>query len=104
MVHRGAFEPPRPTRGISALAYVKSRSTKTHVVLTIHLCEGGDAKSMKARAAISLGCAVFAYAPDQFPSMMTSALTGKDLTNWAMTKILPSFGDLRSETGLRKLS
>lgn len=31
----------------------------------------------------SLGCPVFACTPDQFPSMMAAALTGKDLQTWA---------------------
>jgi len=88
--------------------------TKTHLVLITDLYEGGDAKSMLARAAAikqsgvnlivllalsdsghpayeakhaealaSLGCPVFACTPDQFPSMMASALTGKNLQSWA---------------------
>jgi Mg-chelatase subunit ChlD len=36
-----------------------------------------------AGAIASLGCPVFACTPDQFPSMMASALTGKDLRTWA---------------------
>jgi Mg-chelatase subunit ChlD len=36
-----------------------------------------------AGAIASLGCPVFACTPDQFPSMMASALTGKDLRSWA---------------------
>ena len=32
----------------------------------------------------SLGCPVFACTPDQFPSMMACALTGKDLRSWAV--------------------
>ena len=101
----------------SALAYCEKQienPTKTHLVLITDLYEGGDAKSMLARAAAikqsgvnlivllalsdsghpaceakyaegiaSLGCPVFACTPDQFPSMMASALTGKDLTSWA---------------------
>ncbi len=42
---------------------------------------GYDAKHAEAIA--SLGCPVFTCTPDQFPSMMASALTGKDLRNWA---------------------
>ena len=101
----------------SALAYCEKQvenPTKTHLVLITDLYEGGDAKSMLARAAAikqsgvnlivllalsdsghpayeakhaegiaSLGCPVFACIPDQFPSMMASALTGKDLRTWA---------------------
>jgi hypothetical protein len=88
--------------------------TKTHLLLITDLYEGGDAKSMLARATAikqsgvnlivllalsdsghpayeakhaegiaSLGCPVFAYTPDQFPSMIASALSGKDLRSWA---------------------
>lgn len=101
----------------SALAYCEKQienPTKTYLVLISDLYEGGDAKSMLARAAAikqsgvnlivllalsdsghpaydarraegiaSLGCPVFACTPDQFPSMMACALTGKDLRSWA---------------------
>jgi Mg-chelatase subunit ChlD len=101
----------------SALAYCEKQvenPTKTYLVLITDLYEGGDSKSMLARAAAikqsgvnfivllalsdsgqpayeakhaeaiaSLGCPVFACTPDQFPSMMASALTGKDLRSWA---------------------
>jgi len=101
----------------SALAYCEKQienPMKTHLVLITDLYEGGDAKSMLARAAAikqsgvnlvvllalsdsghpayeakyaegiaSLGCPVFACTPDQFPSMMACALTGKDLISWA---------------------
>jgi Mg-chelatase subunit ChlD len=101
----------------SALAYCEKQienPMKTHLVLLTDLYEGGDAKSMLARAAAikqsgvnlivlialsdsghpayearhaealaSLGCPVFACTPDQFPSMMAAALTGKDLQSWA---------------------
>lgn len=101
----------------SALAYCEKQienPTKTHLVLVSDLYEGGDAKSMLARAAAikqsgvnlivllalsdsghpaydarraegiaSLGCPVFACTPDQFPSMIACALTGKDLRSWA---------------------
>lgn len=36
-----------------------------------------------AESIASLGCPVFACTPDQFPSMMACALTGKDLGSWA---------------------
>lgn len=101
----------------SALAYCEKQienPAKTHLVLITDLYEGGDAKSMLARAAVikqsgvnlivllalsdsghpvyeakhaeaiaSLGCPVFACTPDQFPSMMASALAGKNLQSWA---------------------
>jgi Mg-chelatase subunit ChlD len=101
----------------SALAHCEKQienPSKTHLVLITDLYEGGDAKSMLARAAAikqsgvnlivllalsdsghsayeakhaeaiaSLGCPVFACTPDQFPSMMAFALTGRDLQSWA---------------------
>jgi len=101
----------------AALAYCEKQietPAKTHLILITDLFEGGDAKSMLARAAAikksgvnlivllalsdsghpayeakhaeafaSFGCPVFACTPDQFPSMMASALTGKDLQSWA---------------------
>jgi Mg-chelatase subunit ChlD len=101
----------------SALAYCEKQienPAKTHLMLITDLYEGGDAKSMLARAAAikqsgvnlivllalsdsghpayeakhaeaiaSLGCPVFACTPDQFPPMIASALTGKDLRSWA---------------------
>ena len=104
----------------SALAYCEKQienPAKTHLMLITDLYEGGDAKSMLARAAAikqsgvnlivllalsdsghpayevkhaeaiaSLGCPVFACTPDQFPPMMASALTGKDLRSWAAEK------------------
>jgi Mg-chelatase subunit ChlD len=36
-----------------------------------------------AAAIATLGCPVFACTPDQFPSMMAAALTGRDLQSWA---------------------
>ena len=101
----------------AALAYCEKQiehPAKTHLILITDLFEGGDAKSMLARAAAikqsgvnlivllalsdsghpafeakhaevfaSFGCPVFACTPDQFPSMMACALTGKDLHAWA---------------------
>jgi hypothetical protein len=101
----------------AALAYCEKQiehPAKTHLILITDLFEGGDAKSMLARAAAikqsgvnlivllaltdsghpayeakhaeafaSLRCPVFACTPDQFPSMMACALTGKDLHAWA---------------------
>ena len=42
-----------------------------------------------AEAIASLGCPVFACTPDQFPSMMAAALTGKDLSSWAAEADIP---------------
>lgn len=101
----------------AALAYCEKQienPAKTHLILITDLFEGGDAKSMLARAAAikqtgvnlivllalsdsghpayeakhaealaGLGCPLFACTPDQFPSMMACALTGRDLHSWA---------------------
>ena len=42
----------------------------------------------------SLGCPVFACTPDQFPSMMAAALTGKDLHAWASEQDVTLIRDL----------
>ena len=42
-----------------------------------------------AEAIAGLGCPVFACTPDHFPSMMASALTGKDLRSWAAEEDIP---------------
>lgn len=39
--------------------------------------------SKHAEAIATMGCPVFACTPDQFPSMMASAITGKNLQSWA---------------------
>lgn len=46
-------------------------------------CKQPSYDAQHAGAIASLGCPVFACTPDQFPSMMASALTGKDLQSWA---------------------
>jgi hypothetical protein len=54
-------------------------------VWLLALSDSGHAayEAKHAEGIASLGCPVFACTPDQFPSMMASALTGKDLTSWA---------------------
>ena len=56
---------------------------------------GYEAKHAEAMA--SFGCPVFACTPDRFPSMMASALTGKDLRSWAAEETSQSSGELQSE-------
>jgi Mg-chelatase subunit ChlD len=54
------------------------------VVLLALSDEGQPAYDAKLAGAIAgLGCPVFACTPDQFPAMMASALTGRDLQSWA---------------------
>lgn len=61
------------------------KQSGVNVIVLLALSDAGhptyDAKH--AGAIASLGCPVFACTPDQFPSMMASALTGKDLQSWA---------------------
>jgi Mg-chelatase subunit ChlD len=54
------------------------------IVLLALSDEGHPAYEAKhAEAIASFGCPVFACTPDQFPSLMAAALTGKDLQSWA---------------------
>ena len=61
------------------------KQSGVNLIVLLALSDAGhsayDAKHAEAIA--SLGCAVFACTPDQFPSMMAAALTGKDLASWA---------------------
>lgn len=61
------------------------KQSGVNLIVLLALSDSGhpayDAKHAEAIA--SLGCPVFACTPDQFPSMMASALTGKDLRSWA---------------------
>jgi Mg-chelatase subunit ChlD len=55
------------------------------LIVLLALSDGGHPayEAKHAEAIASLGCPVFACTPDQFPSMMAAALTGKDLSSWA---------------------
>jgi len=67
-----------------ARAAAIKQSGVNFIVLLALSDSGHPAYEAKHAGAIaSLGCPVFACTPDQFPSMMASALTGKDLRSWA---------------------
>jgi len=57
-----------------------------NLIVLLALTDSGQSAydSKHAGAIASFGCPVFACTPDQFPSMMASALTGKDLQSWAV--------------------
>jgi hypothetical protein len=61
------------------------KQSGVNLIVLLALSDSGrsayEAKHVEGIA--SLGCPVFACIPDQFPSMMASALTGKDLRSWA---------------------
>ena len=61
------------------------RQSGVNLIVLLALSDSGHPayESKHAEAIASLGCAVFACTPDQFPSMMAAALTGKDLHSWA---------------------
>lgn len=56
-----------------------------NLIVLLALSDSGHPayEAKHAEAFASLGCPVFACTPDQFPSMMACALTGKDLHAWA---------------------
>jgi Mg-chelatase subunit ChlD len=56
-----------------------------NLIVLLALSDAGHPayEAKHAEAIASLGCPVFACTPDQFPSMMAAALTGKDLQIWA---------------------
>jgi Mg-chelatase subunit ChlD len=67
-----------------ARAAAIKRSGVNLIVLLALSDSGQPAFDAKHAGAIAgLGCPVFACTPDQFPPMMASALTGKDLQSWA---------------------
>jgi Mg-chelatase subunit ChlD len=61
------------------------KQSGVNLIVLLALSDSGhpayDARHAEAIA--GLGCPVFACTPDQFPSMMAFALTGKDLQSWA---------------------
>jgi Mg-chelatase subunit ChlD len=56
-----------------------------NLIVLLALSDSGHSayEAKHGEAIASLGCPVFACTPDQFPSMMACALTGKDLQSWA---------------------
>ena len=54
-----------------------------HVLLALSDSGHPAYEAQHAGAIASFGCPVFGCTPDQFPSMMAAALTGRDLQSWA---------------------
>jgi Mg-chelatase subunit ChlD len=61
------------------------KQSGVNLIVLLALSDSGHPayEARHAERIASLGCPVFACTPDQFPSMMASALTGKDLRSWA---------------------
>jgi len=61
------------------------KQSGVNLIVLLALSDSGHPayEAKQAEGIASLGCPVFACTPDQFPSMMASALTGKDLRTWA---------------------
>src|SRR4029079_16929129 len=61
------------------------KQSGVNLIVLLALTDAGHPayEAKHAEAFASLGCAVFACTPDQFPSTMAAALTGRDLRSWA---------------------
>jgi hypothetical protein len=68
---------------LARIAAIKQSGVNLIVLLALSDSGHPSYEAKHAGAVASLGCPVFACTPDQFPSMMGSALTGKDLQSWA---------------------
>lgn len=68
---------------LSRIAAIKQSGVNVIVLLALSDSGHPTYESRHAGAIASIGCPVFACTPDQFPSMMACALTGKDLQSWA---------------------
>jgi VWA domain containing CoxE-like protein len=68
---------------LARAAAIKQSGVSLIVLLALSDAGHPAYEAKHAEAIASLGCPVFACTPDQFPSMMAAALTGKDLSNWA---------------------
>ena len=62
------------------------KQSGVNVVVLLALSDSGQPAydAQHAGQIAALGCPVFGCTPDQFPPMMAAALTGKDLTSWAV--------------------
>ena len=70
----------------SMLARVAAiKQSGVNLIVLLALSDSGHPayEAKHAEAIAGLRCPVFACTPDQFPSMMAAALTGKDLQSWA---------------------
>src|SRR6516225_8585597 len=72
------------------------KQSGVNLIVLLALSDSGNPtyESKHAGAIASLGCPVFACTPDQFPSMMASALSGKDLRSWAAEEDIALVRDL----------
>jgi hypothetical protein len=61
------------------------KQSGVNLIVLLALSDSGHPayEEKHAEAIASLGCPVFGCTPDQFPSMMAAALTGRDLHSWA---------------------
>ncbi len=61
------------------------KQSGVNLIVLLALSDSGHPgyEAKHAEGIASLGCPVFARTPDQFPPMLASALTGKDLQTWA---------------------
>jgi len=61
------------------------KQSGVNLIVLLALSDSGHPayEAKHAEAIASIGCPVFACTPDQFPSMMAFALTGRDLHSWA---------------------
>jgi Mg-chelatase subunit ChlD len=61
------------------------KQSGVNLIVLLSLSDAGHPayEAKHAEAIATLGCPVFACTPDQFPSMMAAAVTGKDLQTWA---------------------
>jgi len=61
------------------------KQSGVNLIVLLALSDSGHPayEAKHAEAIAGVGCPVFACTPDQFPSMMASALTGRDLQGWA---------------------
>jgi hypothetical protein len=61
------------------------KQSGVNLIVLLALSDAGHPayEAKHAEAVASLGCPVFACTPDQFPSMVAAALSGKDLSSWA---------------------
>jgi Mg-chelatase subunit ChlD len=70
----------------SMLARVAAlKQSGVNLIVLLALSDSGHPayEANHAGAIASFGCPVFGCTPDQFPSMMAAALTGRDLQSWA---------------------
>ena len=70
----------------SMLARVAAlKQSGVNLIVLLALSDSGHPayEAQHAGAIASFGCPVFGCTPDQFPSMMAAALTGRDLQSWA---------------------